>query len=60
MTIHDHIEVLLHDLMVPEVTVSVSANEPKVLEVDVEAAWKMMGLEPRYGDRFKVDIIFPS
>ena len=42
--------------VIPEHTVSVSKLNPKVLEVDLETAWKEMGLDSGWSNEVGVKI----
>lgn len=42
--------------VIPEHTVSVSRSSPKVLEIDLETAWKEMGLESGWSNEVGVKI----
>ncbi|KAK3330070.1 raffinose synthase or seed imbibition protein Sip1-domain-containing protein [Apodospora peruviana] len=44
---------------VPAHTVSVNTISPRVLEVDIETAWKEMGLESGWANEVEVKIYFP-
>ncbi|KAL8859667.1 MAG: hypothetical protein Q9178_003781 [Gyalolechia marmorata] len=56
-TLYDHTMVLIHNRPIPPHTVKVAENNGKVLEIDVETAWKEMGLEAGWGNEVGVDII---
>ena len=42
--------------VVPEHTVSLSKSNPKVLEIDLERAWKEMGLDSGWSNEVAVKI----
>jgi hypothetical protein len=42
--------------VIPLHTVSVSKSDPKVLEIDVEAAWKEMNLDSGWSNEVEVKI----
>ena len=49
--------VLIRDRPIPPHTVKVAESNEKVLEIDVEAAWKEMGLKAGWGNEVEVDVI---
>ncbi|KAL8999181.1 MAG: hypothetical protein Q9169_001960, partial [Polycauliona sp. 2 TL-2023] len=56
-TLHEHTMVLIRDQPVPAHTVKVSDENEKVLEIDVETAWKEKGLEAGWGNEVEVEIV---
>lgn len=42
--------------VIPEHTVSLSKSNPKVLEIDLERAWKEMGLDSGWSNEVAVKI----
>ncbi|KAL8977404.1 MAG: hypothetical protein Q9205_006786 [Flavoplaca limonia] len=55
--LHEHTMVLIHNLPVPAHTVTVGAGNAKVLEIDVAAAWREMGLQAGWGNEVEIEII---
>ena len=48
--------VLIHNLPVPAHTVKVADGNAKVLEIDVETAWREMGLQAGWGNEVEIEI----
>jgi hypothetical protein len=42
--------------VIPEHTLNVSHSNPYLLEIDIEAAWKEMELQPGWGNEVTVQI----
>lgn len=53
----DHVLVMIRDRAVPVGTVKVADANEKVLEIDVEAAWKEMGLVAGWGREVEVVVM---
>ena len=49
--------VLIRNQPIPAHTVKVAKNNDKVLEIDVEAAWREMGLEAGWGNEVGVEVV---
>lgn len=49
--------VLIRNQPVPAHTVKVAENNDKVLEIDVEAAWREMGLQAGWGNEVEVEVV---
>ncbi|ODA76083.1 hypothetical protein RJ55_08366 [Drechmeria coniospora] len=60
MTIDDDIMTTMHDRPIPRHTVSISKDAEYVLEVDIETAWKEMGLHGGQLDEVEVKIDFDA
>ena len=58
MTIEDGFLITIQDKPVPVETVRKSPDSEYVLEVDVETAWKKMGLEPGWSNEVPVKVYF--
>lgn len=58
MTIEGDLMVTLQDQAVPVHTVSISKGDSRVLEVDIETAWKELGLKSEKGDQVEVRVLF--
>jgi hypothetical protein len=43
---------------IPPHTVSVSQDDRRILEIDVETAWKEMGLSSGWGNELQIKIYF--
>ncbi|KAL8801617.1 MAG: hypothetical protein Q9182_004347 [Xanthomendoza sp. 2 TL-2023] len=56
-TLNEHLLVLIRDTPIPPHTVSVSRVAEKVLEVDVETAWREMGLVAGWGNEVVVEVV---
>ena len=53
----DHTMVLIRNQPIPAHTVRVAGDNDKVLEIDVEAAWREMGLEAGWGNEVGVEVV---
>lgn len=49
--------VTIQGKVIPEHTVSVSKSTPKVLEVDLETAWKEMNLDSGWSNELGVKVL---
>ncbi|KAH6692553.1 raffinose synthase Sip1 [Plectosphaerella plurivora] len=58
LTIDDDFIATIQGRVIPVSTVSISAGDPHVLEIDVEAAWQELGLHAGWGNEVEVKIIF--
>jgi hypothetical protein len=57
LTVDDDFMVLILGQPIPPETVSISKTDPHVLEVDIESAWKKMGLKG-YANEVEVKLYF--
>ncbi|KAI4111548.1 MAG: hypothetical protein LQ339_000419 [Xanthoria mediterranea] len=55
--LQDHTMVLIRNQPIPVHTVTVAKDNDKVLEIDVEAAWREMGLEAGWGNEVGVEVV---
>ena len=56
LSIANNLLILLKGKVVPEHTVSVSSTDGRVLEIDVEKAWREMKLDPGWGNEIAVEV----
>ncbi|KAL8661005.1 MAG: hypothetical protein Q9202_005985 [Teloschistes flavicans] len=53
----EHVMVLIKERAVPVETVSVSGQDKRVLEIDVEKAWEGLGVQPGWGNEVEVVVL---
>lgn len=58
LSIKGNLMVMLQNVAVPIETVRLSKYDPRVLEVDIETAWKDLKLEAGFKDEVEVKISF--
>ena len=60
VSIADNLLVLMKGKVIPGHTVSISKVSGKVLEIDVEKAWREMELDPGWGNEVAVEVILTT
>jgi hypothetical protein len=60
MTIDGDFMITIQGQPIPRETVSVSAQDKRTLEVDVETAWKKMDLKSGWSNEVEVKVYFDS
>lgn len=53
----EHVMVLIKERAVPVETVSVSGQDKRVLEIDVEKAWEGLGVQPGWGNEVEIVVL---
>lgn len=56
LSVEEHFLVTIHNQAIPVHTVRVSETSPLVLEIDIETAWKEMGLDSGWSNEITVDV----
>jgi hypothetical protein len=60
MTIAGDFMVTIQEQPIPQSAVSFSTQDPRVLEVDIEQAWKEMNLDGGWSNEVEVKVYFDS
>lgn len=58
MSVKENFMVMLQNVAVPIETVRFSERDPRVLEIDIETAWKDLKLEAGFKDEVEVKVSF--
>jgi hypothetical protein len=58
VSIKGNLMVMLQNVAVPIETVHRSKHDPRVLEIDIETAWKALKLEAGFKDEVEVKVSF--
>ncbi|KAL8668963.1 MAG: hypothetical protein Q9168_006426 [Polycauliona sp. 1 TL-2023] len=56
-SLHDHTIVLIHNQPVPAHTVTISTESERVIEIDIETAWREMGLQAGWGNEVVLEVV---
>jgi hypothetical protein len=56
MSIGNDFLITMYDLAIPRHTVSISKTDLHVLEIDVHAAWKELGLRPGWSNEVEIKL----